>query len=200
VSDAGPRAAFGASAIGRASMPVVPYHRVSDPAKLQALLDAVLVIDSDLDLVSLLRRIVASAAELVGARYAALGVIDPAGKGLVEFVHVGIDPTEVEAIGRLPEGRGILGLLVTDPRPIRLADLGEHPDSVGFPAGHPPMRSFLGVPVGVRGQAYGNLYLTEKSVAASSPRRTSSSSPRSPRRRGSPSTTRDCTPEFGTWL
>lgn len=143
-------------------MPVVPYHGVSDPAKLQALLDAVLVIESDLDLVSLLRRIVASATELVGARYGALGVIDPSGKALAEFVHVGIDPAAVEAIGRLPEGDGILGLLITDPRPIRLADLGEHPSSVGLPAGHPPMRSFLGVPVRVRGQAYGNLYLTEK--------------------------------------
>jgi signal transduction histidine kinase len=149
--------------MGRATMPTVPYHRVSDPARLQALLDAVLVIESDLDLVTLLRRIVASAAELIGARYAALGVIDPSGEGLVEFVHVGIDPAQVEAIGRLPEGRGILGLLITDPRPIRLAYLGEHPDSVGFPAGHPPMRSFLGVPVRVRGQAYGSLYLTEKS-------------------------------------
>ncbi len=140
----------------------VPYHRLSDPAKLQALLDAVLVIESDLDLVSLLRRIVGSAAELVGARYGALGVVDPSGKGLSEFVHVGMGPAAVAKIGHLPEGRGILGLLIADPRPIRLADLSTHPASAGFPDGHPSMHSFLGVPVRVRGQVYGNLYLTEK--------------------------------------
>lgn len=143
-------------------MTAVPYHHVSDPRKLQALLDAVLVIESDLDLVSLLHRIVEATVELVDARYGALGVLDSSGTGLAEFVHVGMEPGAVEAIGHLPEGLGILGLLVVDPRPIRLADLSEHPASVGFPAGHPPMRSFLGVPVRVRGQVYGNLYLTDK--------------------------------------
>ncbi len=140
----------------------VPYHQVSNPAKLQALLDAVLAIESDLDLVSLLRQIVGSAADLVGARYAALGVLDPAGDGLSEFVHVGVDPVTVEAIGHLPEGHGILGLLIVDPRPVHLANLADHSDSIGFPAGHPPMESFLGVPIRVRGQVFGNLYLTEK--------------------------------------
>ncbi len=143
-------------------MLMVPYHQVSDPAKLQALLDAVLVIESDLDLVSLLRQIVGSAADLVGARYAALGVVDPEGDGLAEFVHVGMDPATIEAIGHLPEGRGILGLLIVDPRPVHLANLADHPDSIGLPAGHPPMVSFLGVPIRVRGHVFGNLYLTEK--------------------------------------
>lgn len=143
----------------------VPYHRVSDPSKLQALLDAVLIIESDLDLVSLLRQIVELTAGLVEARYAALGVLDPAGTGLSEFVTFGMDPATVEAIGPLPKGLGILGLLVRDPQPIRLARLGDHPASVGFPEGHPPMESFLGVPVRVRGEVYGNLYLTEKTGA-----------------------------------
>ncbi len=138
----------------------MPYHRVSDPVTFRSLLDA--VIESDLDLVGVLRQIVGSATELVGARYGALGVLDLAGTGLSEFVHVGMDRATVEAIGPLPEGRGILGLLIAEPHPLRLRDLGEHPKSVGFPDDHPPMRSFLGVPIRVRGQVYGNLYLTEK--------------------------------------
>ena len=131
---------------------------------LRALLDA--VIESDQDLVSVLRQIVGSAVDLVGARFGALGVLDSSGSGLSEFVHVGMDPAIVAGLGHLPEGRGILGLLIADPRPIRLVDLGRHPGSVGFPAGHPPMRSFLGVPIRVRGQVYGNLYLTEKTGGA----------------------------------
>jgi signal transduction histidine kinase len=140
----------------------VPYHQVSDPAKLQALLDAVLVIESDLDLVSLLRRIIGAAAELVDARYAALGVLDRGGLGLSEFVHTGLSPETVALIGHLPEGRGVLGLVISDPSPIHLADISVHPASVGFPPGHPPMRSFLGVPVRIRNQVFGNLYLSEK--------------------------------------
>jgi signal transduction histidine kinase len=140
----------------------VPYHRISDPVKLQALIDAVMVVEADLDLVSLLEQVVTSATDLVGARYGALGVLDPAGVGLSEFVHVGMGAEAVRDIGQLPEGYGILGLLVREPTPLRLADLADHPASVGFPPGHPPMRSFLGVPVRVRGQVYGNLYLTEK--------------------------------------
>ncbi len=142
----------------------VPYGQGSDPQILRALLDA--VIASDQDLTDVLRQIVGSAADLVGARYGALGVLDPAARGLSEFVHVGMDPATVEALGHPPEGRGILGLVIADPRPIRLADLGGHASSVGFPAGHPPMRSFLGVPIRVRGQVYGNLYLTEKTGGA----------------------------------
>lgn len=143
----------------------MPYEELSDPGQLKALLDAVLVIESDLDLTSLLRRIVTVATDLAGARYGALGVLDEDRVGLSEFVYAGVGPETAERIGRLPEGRGILGLLILDPHPIRLKDLAMHPDSVGVPPGHPPMRSFLGVPIRVRGAVYGNLYLTEKQGA-----------------------------------
>lgn len=140
----------------------MPYHRVRDAAKLHALLDAVLVIESDLDLLPLLRRIVRAAVDLVGARYGALGVLSPSGKGLSEFVHEGMDDELVRTIGHLPEGRGILGLLINQPEALRLDDLTAHPAAVGFPAGHPPMASFLGMPVRLRDRVFGNLYLTEK--------------------------------------
>lgn len=132
---------------------------------MQALLDAVLSIESDLDLGSLLRRIISVAVDLVDATYGALGVIDPGGHGLERFVHVGMDPEAVRATGHLPEGRGVLGTLIVRPEPIRLRRLSDHPDSVGFPPGHPSMRSFLGVPVMVGGRVYGNLYLTDKKGA-----------------------------------
>jgi signal transduction histidine kinase len=148
-------------------MTAVRYEKLSDPGRLQALLDAVLVIESDLDLTSLLRRIITAAVELADARYGALGVLDREGKGLSQFVHVGVDAQTAETIGHVPEGLGILGLLIVEPHPIRLADLAAHPRSVGFPAGHPPMRSFLGVPIRARGQIYGYLYLTEKQGAPS---------------------------------
>ena len=102
---------------------------------------------------------------LIDARYCALGVLDTSGEGLAEFVHVGMDPGEIAAIGHLPEGHGILGLLILDPKPLRLRVLGDHPDSFGFPPNHPPMGSFLGVPIRVRGQVFGNLYLTDKQGA-----------------------------------
>ena len=140
----------------------MPYHLVRDPAKLQRLLEAVLAIESDLDLVGVLERIASSAVQLVGARFGALGVLDASGQGLSEFITVGIDDPERKRIGHPPLGKGILGLLITDPRPIRLEDLGRHPSSVGFPLHHPPMKSFLGVPVRIRDQVFGNLYLTEK--------------------------------------
>jgi two-component system, NarL family, sensor histidine kinase DevS len=143
----------------------MPYERLSDPRQLKALLDAVLVIESDLDLTSLLQRIVTAATDLAGARYGALGVLDEDRVGLSEFVHSGIDPATAERIGHLPEGRGVLGLLILEPHPIRIKDVAMHPDSVGFPSAHPPMRSFLGVPIWVRGAVYGNLYLTEKQGA-----------------------------------
>jgi signal transduction histidine kinase len=143
----------------------MPYHRIGDPDQLQALLDAVLLIESDLELPAVLRHIVEVACTLVDARYGALGVIDETGKSLSEFVTVGFDQETVALIGDLPEGAGILGLLILDPTPIRLADLSQHPDSAGFPAGHPPMRSFLGVPVKIRDRVFGNLYLTEKQGA-----------------------------------
>ncbi len=132
------------------------------PRQLRRLLDAVMSVSSDLDQATVLQRIVEAARDLVGARYAALGVLAPGGTHLVEFITVGMDDEQRAAIGTLPKGHGILGLLIVDPRPIRLPDLGEHPDSFGFPPGHPPMKSFLGVPLFVRGEVYGNLYLTDK--------------------------------------
>ncbi|MGA8245264.1 MAG: GAF domain-containing protein [Nocardioides sp.] len=125
------------------------------------LLEAVMAISSDLDLHSVLCRIVEAATALTGARYGALGVLG-SGDTLGEFVSTGLTEQERARIGHLPEGRGILGLLVTDPRPLRLTDLTRHPASSGFPPNHPPMTSFLGVPVHIRGTVFGNLYLTEK--------------------------------------
>ena len=130
--------------------------------RLRALVDAALAITSKLSLDALLQRLVEAAAELTGARYAALGVIDRSGSGLERFLTTGIDPETHEAIGDLPRGRGILGVLIRDTTPLRLSDLTQDPRSVGFPPNHPPMRTFLGVPVLLRGTAYGNLYLTEK--------------------------------------
>ncbi|HAM03544.1 MAG TPA: hypothetical protein DCQ30_15170 [Acidimicrobiaceae bacterium] len=140
----------------------MPYRRIRDVERLQALVSAVLLIGEDLDLATVLHTIVETALEVVDARYGALGVLDETGSGLAEFVHVGIPSEQVSAVGKLPEGRGVLGLLIKEPRPVGLPDIGQHPDRAGFPPGHPPMRSFLGVPVLVRGEPYGNLYLTEK--------------------------------------
>jgi signal transduction histidine kinase len=134
--------------------------------RLRALLDAVVGIGADLDLNSTLDRIVTAACELVGARYGALGVVGPDGKRLVRFITHGVTADEIAAIGPYPEGHGILGLLIDHPTPLRLTDLAEHPRSFGFPANHPPMRSFLGVPIRTREHAFGNLYLTEKAEAA----------------------------------
>jgi two-component system, NarL family, sensor histidine kinase DevS len=130
--------------------------------RLRALFSAGLAVTSELSLDALLRRLVEAAAELTGARYAALGVIDANGVELEQFVTHGIDDDLRAEIGALPRGRGILGVLIREAKPLRLRDLAEDPRSVGFPPGHPPMRSFLGVPVLLRGVAYGNLYLTEK--------------------------------------
>jgi signal transduction histidine kinase len=129
--------------------------------RLNALLHAVVGIGSDLDLASTLQRIVAAACRLAGARYGALGVIGP-DRRLVEFITVGIPPEERELIGDLPTGRGVLGLLIDDPTPVRMPDIGRHPSSFGFPPNHPVMRSFLGVPLRIRDQIFGNLYLAEK--------------------------------------
>ncbi len=135
------------------------------PRSLRQLLDAVITVGSNLDLESVLRHIVESAVGLVDARYGALGVLDETGKRLSQFITVGMDDDTYRAIGTLPEGHGILGLLIVDPKPIRLPDLHEHPDSFGFPANHPPMSSFLGVPVRIRDQVFGNLYLTDKTTS-----------------------------------
>jgi len=132
------------------------------PAALRRLLDAVLSVGSELDLPTVLQRIVEAATDLVHARYGALGVLDESGRHLAEFITVGVDDDRRSAIGALPQGHGILGLLITDPRPIRLPDLREHPDSYGFPPNHPPMTSFLGVPIRIRGEVFGNLYLCDR--------------------------------------
>jgi len=129
---------------------------------MRALVEAGIALSSELSLEAVLQKLIETATTLTGARYAALGVLDPTGSRLERFVTTGIDAETHRAIGDLPTGRGILGVLIRDARPLRLHDLGEDPRSVGFPPGHPPMRSFLGVPVALRGIGYGNLYLTEK--------------------------------------
>jgi signal transduction histidine kinase len=158
------------------SRPLLPHLRLDDllaelQARLQAivdtrdrshaLLEAVVAIGGHLELEVVLRRIVEAAVELVSARYGALGVIGEDGR-LAEFIPVGLDESQIASIAHWPEGRGLLGKLITDPRPLRLSDIAAHPESSGFPDGHPPMRSFLGVPVRVRDEVYGNLYLTGK--------------------------------------
>jgi len=129
--------------------------------RMRSLLEAFVAVGSGLDLESTLKRIVEAAVGLVDARYGALGVIGE-GDRLVEFVPVGLDEATIGAIDHWPEGRGLLGLLIHDPKPLRLADMASHPESSGFPAGHPPMKTFLGVPVRVRDEVFGNLYLTDK--------------------------------------
>ena len=129
--------------------------------RMRGLLEAVVAIGSGLDLESTLRRIVQTAVGLVDATYGALGVIGD-DKRLAEFIPVGLSQDEIEHIHHWPEGRGLLGLLIEDPRALRLADIADHPASSGFPDGHPPMRAFLGVPVRVRDEVFGNLYLTDK--------------------------------------
>jgi GAF domain-containing protein len=158
------------------SRPLLPQLRLDEllaelQARLQAILDtrdrshalieAVVAVGSQLELEMVLRQIVEAAVRLVSARYGALGVIGEGGR-LAEFVPVGLDESQIARIHHWPEGRGLLGELITNPRPLRLHDLGADSRSSGFPDGHPPMRSFLGVPVRIRDEVYGNLYLTEK--------------------------------------
>jgi signal transduction histidine kinase len=138
--------------------------RVDQDHRRRALVEAGIAITSELSLDSILQTLVRIAAELTDARYSALGVIDRGGTGLERFITHGLDAAVREAIGDLPHGRGILGVLIQDARPLRLDDLTSDPRSVGFPPNHPPMRSFLGVPVMTRGVAFGNLYLAEKRV------------------------------------
>ena len=130
------------------------------------LLEAILSIASDLDLDGVLERIVAAACTLTDATFGALGVLDPSGTELVQFITHGISASERSRIGAPPRGSGVLGLLIKEPHPLRLADLVAHPSFSGFPAHHPPMHSFLGVPIRVRDVVFGNLYLTEKQGAA----------------------------------
>ena len=148
---------------------------------------------SELDLEAVLDRVLETAAELTGARYAALGVLDEERRELERFLTRGIDEATHRAIGDLPRGRGVLGVLIDDPRPLRLADVGEHPRSYGFPPGHPPMATFLGVPILIRGEAWGNLYLTEKAGGERSRRRRGGRRSCSPSGRRSRSRTPACT-------
>ncbi|WP_260982462.1 GAF domain-containing protein [Arthrobacter sp. U41] len=129
--------------------------------RMAGLLEAVVAVAEDLSLDAVLERVVESACRLLHARYGALGVIGD-DRALSHFITVGIDEELAHRIGPLPTGHGVLGLLISDPRPLRLHDLRQHPESYGFPANHPPMKSFLGVPVRVRDVVFGNLYLTEK--------------------------------------
>ena len=133
--------------------------------KRRALVQAGIAVTSELSLDAVLQTLVRIAADLTAARYSALGVIDRTGTSLVRFVTHGLDDATRAAIGELPRGRGILGVLIEDARPLRLDDLTRDPRSVGFPPNHPPMHSFLGVPVMTRGVAFGNLYLAEKQSA-----------------------------------
>ena len=129
--------------------------------RVNALFEAVVAVGTNLDIEVVLRGIVESAVRLVDARYGAMGVIGDGGR-LIEFIPVGLTEEQIAAIHHWPEGRGLLGALIKDPRPMRISDLGSHELSSGFPAGHPPMTSFLGVPIRIRDEVYGNLYLTEK--------------------------------------
>ena len=140
-----------------------PHEAAPEQAgRLRLLVDAGISLSSELSLDALLQRIVDTAADLTRAQYAALGVVDRSGRGLERFLTTGVDPEVHAAIGELPRGRGILGVVIRDAKPLRLHDLTTHPQSVGFPPGHPPMSTFLGVPILLRGVVYGNLYLTEK--------------------------------------
>ena len=134
-----------------------------------------MALTSELSLDAVLRRLTEAAAELTEARYAALGVVDPTGSRLERFVTHGIDAATQAAIGGFPRGRGILGVLLHDAVPLRLRDLTTDPRAVGFPPGHPSMHTFLGVPIAVRGVAYGNLYLSRRPTDGSSPKGTRSS-------------------------
>jgi signal transduction histidine kinase len=138
----------------------VPTGQETD--RLRVLVETGIAITSELSLDGVLERIAEAAAQVTGARYTALGVIDPSGSGLERFVTYGMTPEVQAKIGEPPQGRGILGVLIQDARPLRLHELAQDPRSVGFPPGHPPMSTFLGVPIHLRGVAYGNLYLTEK--------------------------------------
>jgi len=138
---------------------------VSTRDRIHALLEAIVAVGSNIELEVLLRQIVGAAVTLVNARYGALGIIGEGGR-LAEFIPVGLDQEQIAAIHHWPEGRGLLGELITNPRPLRLADISADPRSFGFPDGHPPMKTFLGAPVRVRDEVFGNLYLTEKQGGA----------------------------------
>ena len=134
----------------------------SPDERFKRLIDVGAALLSELDVEAVLRSVVEAARELTAAEYAALGVLDRDRKELERFIYLGIDDATKRAIGNLPRGRGVLGELIREPSPLRLRDVNAHPHAYGFPPGHPPMHSFLGVPITVRGETYGNLYMTEK--------------------------------------
>ena len=142
-----------------------PFDRIDDPVKLRRLVQAILILDAELHLPAVLRRIIEEAVDLVDAQYGALGVLTEDGRALDQFLTVGLTSEEEQAIGPRPTGRGVLGTLIADDKPLRLANIADSPDSFGIPAHHPTMSSFLGVPVRVHGEVYGNLYLTNKTTA-----------------------------------
>lgn len=141
------------------------YTQHVDEEHFRRLLDVGSHLLSELDLEVVLKSVAEAARELTGARYAALGVLDRERRELERFINVGIDEETRREIGNLPRGRGVLGELIREPAPLRLRDVNSHPHAYGFPPGHPPMHSFLGVPIAVRGEIYGNLYMTEKQGA-----------------------------------
>ena len=140
----------------------VPFRSIEDPVKLRRVLEATLLLEGDLDLQVLLRHFLEEACSMTGARYGAIGVLNEDHTALSQFMTVGLEPDQERLIGARPTGRGILGVLINDPRPLRLSDMASHEETVGFPPHHPPMTSFLGVPIKVRDGIYGNLYLTDK--------------------------------------
>jgi signal transduction histidine kinase len=144
---------------------VQPFDQIDDPVKLRRLVQAILILDAELNLPVVLRRIIEEACELVDAQYGALGVLSADGQTLDQFLTVGLDNDQEHAIGPRPTGRGVLGTLIADDKPLRLGNLSDSPDSFGTPQHHPEMASFLGVPVRVHGEVYGNLYLTNKQHA-----------------------------------
>ena len=141
---------------------VQPFDQIDDPVKLRRLVQAILILDAELNLPVVLRRIIEEACDLVDAQYGALGVLSADGQTLDQFLTVGLDNEQEHAIGPRPTGRGVLGTLIADDKPLRLGNLSDSPDSFGTPQYHPAMTSFLGVPVRVHGEVYGNLYLTNK--------------------------------------
>jgi signal transduction histidine kinase len=140
----------------------MPFRSIDDPVKLVRVVEATMLLQADIELPVLLSHVIDEARALTGARYGALGIFDSGGTVIEEFLTVGLSEAEEARIGPEPTGRGLLGQHLTDRRPLRLADLAAHPSSVGFPAGHPQMRSFLGIPIEVRNEVYGTLFLTDK--------------------------------------
>ncbi|MGD0881448.1 MAG: GAF domain-containing sensor histidine kinase [Acidimicrobiales bacterium] len=141
---------------------MMPLRSIDDSSKLRRVIEAMLLIGADLDLPDLLRHVIEEARSMTGARYGAIGVLNEERTALAEFITIGLDPESEHLIGNRPKGLGVLGLVITEPQPLRISDVNTHPNRYGFPVNHPPMSSFLGVPIKVRDEVYGNLYLTDK--------------------------------------